>query len=87
MKERKEEVILRKNDKFDIVGGKREVQKMLFCEKPPFQMAPKYKFCKKKSVFDPQMVICNKLLFFLQMENWLLIIGHLMMIVANQFKQ
>ena len=36
-------------------------------------MAPKYKFCKKKSVFDPQMVICNKLLFFLQMENWLLI--------------
>ena len=30
-------------------------------------------FVKKICMFDPQTVKCNKSLFFLQMENWLLI--------------
>ena len=31
------------------------------------------KILKKICIFDPQTVIYNKLLFFLQMENWLLV--------------
>ena len=31
------------------------------------------KFLKKNCIFDPQTVIYNKLLFFLQMKNWLLV--------------
>ena len=31
------------------------------------------KFLKKICIFDPQTVIYNKLLFFLQMKNWLLV--------------
>ena len=64
---------LEKNDKFDMERGWREVQKMLFWEKPPFWMAPMWKFLKKICIFDPQTVIYNKLLFFLQMKNWLLL--------------
>ena len=30
----------KKNDKFDMEGGWREVQKILYCKKPPFSMAP-----------------------------------------------
>ena len=36
-------------------------------------MAPLWKFLKKICIFDPQIVIYNKLLFFLQMKNWLLL--------------
>ena len=62
----------KKNEKFDIDRAWREVQKMLFWKKPPFWMVPMRKLWKK-CIFDPQTVINNKLLFFLQVENLLLV--------------
>ena len=63
----------KKMTKFGMAEGRRGFQKMLFCERHTFWMASMWKFWKKNCIFDPQTVIYNKLLFFLQMENWLLV--------------
>ena len=56
-----------------MVGGEREVQKCNFARNLFFEWLLCINFVKKICMFDPQTVKCNKSLFFLQMENWLLI--------------